>query len=70
MIITFKHYSFKNKFEFFARAKIKKIDFSSNKISNVQIMHKNNAFNNFSLMIAFQSRKTKINTTILQNIKK
>ena len=33
-------------------------------------MHKNNAFNNFSLIIVFQSRKTKFDTTILRNIKK
>ena len=70
MIIIFKRYAFKNKFEFFKRVKIYKIDFSSNKISNVQIMHKNNAFNDFLLIIVFQSRKTKFDTTTLRNIKK
>ena len=70
MIIIFKRYVFKNKFEFFKRVKIHKIDFSSNKILNVQIMHKNNAFNDFLLIIVFQSRKTKFDTTTLRNIKK
>ena len=37
---------------------MKKIDFF-NKISNIQIMHQNNAFNDFLLIIVFQKRKTR-----------